>query len=70
MMGIQYTCDECGAVLDSFWSGLICGMTGRVVKDGVDFGQDVQLCEEHSPRPGERQPHNCEHISFHWPVGQ
>lgn len=57
-------CDECGrSPADSVWL-----TTGRVLKDGIDIGQSVDLCKEHYPtNENPMQPNNCFHIEFHWP---
>lgn len=56
-------CDECGEA-PATWVGV---ETGRVLIEGVDRGQDCYLCEEHYPRDGEHQSHNCALVKFYWP---
>jgi hypothetical protein len=61
---LQSVCDECGAPSTiAVW-----GLTGRVLIDGKDNNlQGCDLCDEHRPRPGMRQPHNCQRVRFYWP---
>ena len=59
------TCDECGDIA-TVWVHLA---TGRVVVDGMDRGQDVDLCDAHRPEGMPSQPKDCEKVEFHWPGG-
>lgn len=72
-MGIVYTCDECGRVVDPV-TKLTTTITGRVLIDGVDNNvQMAILCDDHTPRSWDGltadkwQPHNCQHVKFYWP---
>lgn len=60
-------CDECG--LPACTSFELA--TGRVLIDGKDCGQSVNLCENHIPvDEAPRQPANCQRVSFYWPEGK
>lgn len=60
MIEIGRICDECGnpAEVHLFLE------TGRVLVDGKDTGQDVDLCEEHLPKECKWQPNSCKRIKF------
>ena len=65
MMKAELVCDECGKPATKS----ICGMTGRVLIDGVDNNrQAADFCDKHAPDDGERQPHNCVRVQFYWPL--
>lgn len=66
-MGLIWVCDECGKECGEPMEGLSELATGRVLFDGEDHGQGVMLCEDHRPRPGKHQPHNCKRVRFYWP---
>lgn len=66
-MGLIWVCDECGKECSEPIEGLSELATGRVLFDGVDQGQGAMLCEEHRPRSGKHQPHNCKRVRFYWP---
>jgi hypothetical protein len=64
MIANEWLCDVCGAHATYHASG----MTGRVLFDGYDRGQDVDLCDEHKPDPNYRwQPRNTTRMIFYWP---
>lgn len=60
--GTWNKCAECGELTQS-GIGL---QTGRVLIDGRDVGQWVDLCEKHWPATPGGQPSNCEHVEFIW----
>jgi hypothetical protein len=66
IIALVAVCDECGEPATSH----LFLATGRVLIDGEDKGQDVDLCEKHRPKdePGTCQPHNCQRVVFYWPV--
>lgn len=58
-------CDECGKMA----SGHLELATGRVMIDGEDCGQGVDLCRAHYPEDhvGMCQPRDCVRVRFVWP---
>lgn len=57
-------CDECGERANT----TICGMTGRVLIDGIDNNlQGCDLCDKHKPLENVHQPNNCTRVEFYWP---
>lgn len=58
-------CDECGA-----WPAEELELaTGRVIIDGEDRGQVVDLCKLHYPENADGMcgARNCRHVVLHWP---
>jgi hypothetical protein len=62
MIQIKTLCDECGEIA----TYSVIQMTGRVLIDGKDGGQDADFCDEHRPGPNEHQPRNCKRVRFYW----
>lgn len=59
----ERVCDECGAPATQF----VRGMTGRVIIDGRDCGQDADLCDEHQTAPDYQwQPQRATRVLFWW----
>jgi len=63
MMKAEWYCDVCGERATYHARQ----MTGRVIIDGQDHGQDVDLCDEHKPADDYQwQPRNTTRMIFHW----
>ncbi len=67
IIDMMHRCLECDA-LATQWLELA---TGRVMWNGVDYGQAAHLCDEHKvgTMVGSRlsQPQNTEQVWFRWP---
>jgi len=67
-------CDECSDTTPTMIRLFL--QTGRVIIDGKDVGQNVDLCFNHAPIlfDGDAdhstfQPWNCKRVQFHWTEG-